>query len=106
RLAALGAQDARRHPVAMGTVAIALALLVPTGIPVLDVNLLPGTGTGSGGNDVKITNPMTDLHRDLVREADVPLLQVRSNGPRPSYFRISALTRYNGATWTPGNRDL
>lgn len=106
RLAALGAQDARRHPVAMGTVAIALALLVPTAIPVLDVNLLPGTGTGSGGNDVKITNPMTDLHRDLVREADVPLLQVRSNGPRPSYFRISALTRYNGATWTPGNRDL
>ncbi len=105
RLAAFGAQDARRHPVAIGAVALGAAVLVPLAIPVLDVDLLPGTGSGDGGNDVKITNPMTDLHRDLARDADVPLLQVTADA-RPRYFRVAALTRYTGATWTPGDRDL
>lgn len=94
---------ARRHPVALAAVALAAAVAVPLVIPTSDVDLLGGSG--GDDNQVTITNPITDLRRDLVRTAEVPLLEVRGTDA-PSYYRIAALTRYNGATWTPGDREL
>ncbi|MFS3130249.1 transglutaminaseTgpA domain-containing protein [Nocardioides sp. Bht2] len=94
---------ARRHPVALGSLAILAAVSLPLIIPTAGVDLLGGRG--GNDNQVTITNPITDLRRDLVRKAEVPLLEVRGTNA-PSYYRIAALTRYTGATWTPGDRDL
>lgn len=104
-----GATDARRHPAAIGAVAIVLALGVPIVVPSLDLNPFggDGSGPGSGDREVRITNPMTDLHRDLVRGEDIPLLTVEvPGGAAPSYLRTTVLTTYTGEAWTPGDRDL
>ncbi len=90
---------------AMGGIATALALVVPMALPSVGLDLFDGPGIGSGG-DVTITSPMVDLRRDLVRDQDVPLMQVSTSGPRPDYVRISVLTKFNGNQWTPGNRDI
>lgn len=94
---------------AMGASAITLAVFVPLLIPTLSLDLLDQRGDGSGGGgdrEVRITNPMTDLKRDLVQGPDVPLMQVRTSDPDPDYLRISVLTAFTGNTWTPGGRDL
>ncbi|WP_056890830.1 transglutaminaseTgpA domain-containing protein [Nocardioides sp. Root151] len=107
RMSVFGGRDARRHPVALGASATALALFVPLLIPTLDLNLIGGDGPGGDGDrEVRITNPMTDLKRDLVQGADVPLVRVDSPGPAPEYLRTSVLTTFTGQAWTPGNRDL
>lgn len=105
---AFGARDARRHPVAIGTTATALAVVLPVFIPTIGIDLagVGGSGPGSGDRQVRITNPMTDLRRDLNRGEDVPLLRVRTAGPRPDYLRVSVLTTFTGQAWTPGDRDL
>ncbi|WP_067438346.1 transglutaminase family protein [Nocardioides jensenii] len=107
RLVSWGGRDARRHPVALGATATALALFVPLLIPTFNLNLIGGKGPGgSGDREVRITNPMTDLRRDLVQGDDVPLVLVDSRGSTPRYLRLSVLTTFTGEAWTPGNRDL
>lgn len=102
-----GPQNTRRHPVVMGVAATGLALLVPLAIPSLAWQPFDsGRGDGDNNNEVAITNPMTDLRRDLTRGADIPLLQVQTTGARPQYLRTSVLTTYTGDTWTPGDRNL
>ncbi len=36
----------------------------------------------------------------------MPLLDVKTDDPDPSYLRIAVLTQYNGIEWTPGNRQI
>ncbi|WP_110205134.1 transglutaminaseTgpA domain-containing protein [Nocardioides daejeonensis] len=105
-LRALNGVDPGRHPLAIGSVVVLLAVVLPLLMPSYRVALLPGGSGGAGDNDVRITNPIADLHRDLDRGEDIPLLQVTTTGERPTYLRISALTQFSGVTWTPGNRDL
>ncbi len=89
----------------VGASATALAVLLPLLIPTLDLSLLPG-GRGPGDGDIEITNPMADLRRDLKRGEDVPLVQVRTDDPRPSYLRISVLNRFTNNEWSSGDRDV
>jgi transglutaminase-like putative cysteine protease len=99
----------KRHTLALGASATAVAVFLPLLIPTLDLNLLGGGAGGLGGGndrDVRITNPMTDLRRDLVQGPDVPLVRVRTTQPKPEYLRISMLTVFTGQAWTPGGRDL
>ncbi|WP_376707735.1 transglutaminase family protein [Nocardioides alcanivorans] len=92
---------------AIGTVAVVAALVVSLAVPTFSLALFNGDGSGGGGdNEVQITNPMADLHRDLQRGEDIPLMQVTAVGIRPTYLRITALTQYSGGTWRPGDRDL
>lgn len=99
--------DARRHPVAVGATAVTLALFVPLLIPTLDLGLLGGRGSGgSGDREVRITNPMTDLRRDLVQGEDIPMIRVDTDGPTPEYLRLTVLTTFTDQAWTPGKRDL
>ncbi|QIX26353.1 transglutaminase domain-containing protein [Nocardioides sp. JQ2195] len=99
--------DARRHPVAVGATAVTLALFIPLLIPTLDLGVLGGEGSGGPGDrEVKITNPMTDLRRDLIRGEDVPLLEVSTDGPAPEYVRLTVLTKFTDAAWSPGKRKL
>ncbi len=86
------------------------ALLISVGGSLLvpDDSGLLGSGAGGdgGGGEVRISNPITDLRRDLVQGPDVPLVFVRTEDPDPSYLRISALDSFDGQTWRPSPREL
>ncbi|WP_299057686.1 DUF3488 and transglutaminase-like domain-containing protein [uncultured Nocardioides sp.] len=90
----------------LGATATGLALVVPLAVPTLGLAALDGDGTGGGDREISLTNPMTDLRRDLRRPEDTPLLQLRTSDPDPSYLRISVLNRFSDEAWTSGNRDL
>ncbi|UMG92098.1 DUF3488 and transglutaminase-like domain-containing protein [Nocardioides sp. TF02-7] len=89
----------------IGVAATALALVVPPFIPVLDVDVL-GLGAGNGDDEIEIHNPRADLRRDLQRDADIPLLRVRTDDPDPRYLRIASLNRFTGIEWSSGDRGV
>lgn len=89
---------------ALGTTAIALAVVVPAAVPTMSMSVFEGNGPGT--REVEVKDPMVDLRRDLRRGEDVPLLWVTTSGPRPSYLRISVLARFSGSEWTPGDREI
>ncbi|MDN4163195.1 transglutaminase family protein [Nocardioides abyssi] len=90
----------------IGGVALALAVAVPLAIPTFDVRLVDlGRGPG-GGDDIELTNPLADLKRDLVRGDDDPVLRFTTDDPDPSYLRTTALTWFNGQTWSAGDREV
>ncbi|SED32121.1 Transglutaminase-like superfamily protein [Nocardioides exalbidus] len=89
---------------ALGAGAIALAVVVPVAVPTMSMSVFDGNGPGT--REVEVKDPMIDLRRDLQRGQDVPLLWVTTPGPKPSYFRISVLSRFNGSSWTPGDREI
>lgn len=94
----------RGSALTIGASATAMALALPVLIPTLDVALFDGQGPGS--REIQVADPMVDLRRDLVRGEDRPLVYVSTSGERPTYLRYSVLTRFNGDTWTPGDRDI
>ncbi len=89
---------------ALGAAAIALAVVVPVAVPTMSMSVFDGNGPGT--REVEVKDPMVDLRRDLQRGEDIPLMQVRTAGPKPTYFRLSVLARFNGSQWTPGDRDI
>lgn len=90
----------------IGGAATALAVLVPVLVPTTGWHLFDfGPGNGDG-DQIRVDNPTADLVRDLKRGEDVPLVHVTTTDPDPSYLRILALTRYNEAEWSPGDRDV
>jgi transglutaminase-like putative cysteine protease len=89
----------------IGGVATALAVFLPALVPTLHLSVFSG-GLGPGGDDIAVTNPMTDLRRDLQRGDDIPLIQVRTPDVDPSYLRISVLTRFSANEWTSGTRQV
>ena len=94
----------RGSAVAIGTTATAMALVLPILVPTLSVTLLEGNGPGK--RQIEVADPLVDLRRDLNRGVDIPLLWVTTTQKDPSYLRLSALTRFNGDTWSPGDRDI
>ena len=94
----------RGSALTIGTTATAMALALPVLIPTLDVALFDGQGPGT--REIEVADPMVDLRRDLFRGEDVPRFYVTTPGERPTYFRRTVLTRFNGDTWTPGDRDI
>lgn len=89
---------------ALGTAAIALAVVVPAAVPTMSMSVFEGNGPGT--REVEVQDPMVDLRRDLRRGVDVPLLWVTTSGPRPSYLRYTVLSRFSGSEWTPGDREI
>jgi transglutaminase-like putative cysteine protease len=90
----------------IGTIATALAVVVPLLVPTLSLRWFDfGVGPG-GDSDIVIENPMTDLRRDLTRGPDIPLLTMRTDDPTPAYLRISVLNRFSENEWTSGDRDV
>lgn len=89
---------------AIGTTAIALAVVVPAAVPTMSMSLFEGNGPGT--REVEVRDPMVDLRRDLRRGEDRPLLWVTTSGPRPSYLRYTVLSRFSGSEWTPGDREI
>ncbi len=98
--------DVRGSAAGIAALATAVALLLPLAIPTLSVSLFSG-GFGEGaGDDLEITNPVTDLRRDLDRGADTPLLTLTTADRDPTYLRIAVLTRLNDDSWSAGNRQV
>lgn len=96
----------RTTAAAIGGVATALAVAVPLAVPTLDVRLVDfGHGPG-GGDEIELTNPLADLKQDLVRGPDNPVLRLTTDDPDPSYLRTTALTWFNGNTWSAGDREV
>lgn len=91
--------------VAIGAGATALAVLVPAFVPTLQLGVFAG-GTGRGGGDVSLVNPITDLRRDLQRGEDIPLLQITTDDPSPTYLRTAVLNRFTNNEWSSGNRSI
>jgi hypothetical protein len=90
----------------VGTLATALAVVVPLLVPTLSLHWFDfGAGPG-GDSDIVIENPMTDLRRDLARGVDLPLLRIRTDDPTPAYLRISVLNRFSENEWSSGDRDV
>ncbi len=93
--------------VSVGSVAVVLAVILPVFIPTLHLDGLGLFGPGgSGGSGVKVINPITDMRRNLHRGKDVPLLDIKTDDPDPSYLRIAVLTEFNGVEWTSGSRSI
>lgn len=94
----------RGSAIAIGTTATTLALALPILVPTLNVTLFEGNGPGK--RQIEVVDPMVDLRRNLSRGDDIPLMWVTTPQKDPSYFRVTVLTRFNGDTWTPGDRDI
>ncbi len=92
---------------AVGTalLAVAAAVVVPPGIPTLELDAFH-LGAGNGDGDIRIRNPMVDLRRDLKRGADDDLIRVTTDDPDPDYLRISVLNRFSDNEWSSGDRDV
>ena len=93
-----------RSALALGSVAMMLALAAPLAIPTLDTAVFDGPGPGT--RSITVKDPMVDLRRDLSRGVDIPLLWVSSSGPRPTYLRMAVLTNFVDERWTPGDREI
>lgn len=103
RLATLWPSATRMGLAGIG-IAVVAPLLIPTGNGLLDGN--DGIGTGDGGDEVEITNPMLNIRRDLTRGEDIPLVRVETDDPDPSYLRLTVLDEYDGSAWRPSDRDI
>lgn len=96
----------RSTALAIGAGTTAMAVVLPALVPTLDLAVWDGPGSGGDGDGITIENPLVDMRRDLVRGADVPLLEVETSGPRPTYVKLSVLNRFNGEEWSSGDRQV
>lgn len=95
----------RLRAVGAGSVATAAAVVAPFVIPTLSISLFSG-GFGAGDGNVSITNPMTDLVRDLNQGEDLALVDVTTDDPDPSYLRVAVLTWFTDNEWRAGDREI
>jgi len=90
---------------AVGGAATALALVVPFAVPTMHL-AFDGFGGGGGNGQVTVTNPMVDVRRNLQQGQDIPLVDVRTKDPDPTYLRIAVLTRFTATQWSAGDRSI
>lgn len=96
---------ARTSTWTIGASATALALVLPTFVPVLSVDVFDFGGSGGNG-DIRIRKPLVDMRRDLERDEEVPLIRFTTDDPAPSYLRMAVLNRFTGDEWSSGDRDV
>lgn len=90
----------------VGAVATLAAVVVPVGVPTLQLSVFDfGTGNGSGDR-IELTNPIVNLRDTLNRGDDIPLVVVETDDPDPRYLRTTVLTRFGSNRWSPGDRDV
>jgi TgpA N-terminal domain len=90
----------------IGAGAVLLAVTLPVFIPTVHLDAGKVLHAGGSGDSVKFTDLMTTMRRGLHRGTDVPLLDVVTDDPDPSYLRLGVLTRFDGEQWTSGSRPV
>jgi transglutaminase-like putative cysteine protease len=90
----------------IGAVAILTAVVLPPVLPHRAPLALSGSGPGTS-TTVRLTDPVADLRRNLVRGEDIDLLHITvpDGSPAPAYVRLSVLDQFDGATWRVGSRS-
>lgn len=98
----------RSSAASVGGVAVVLAVVLPLLIPTLHLDGfgLFGPGGGGGDGDVHVVNPVAKMNRDLFLPRDVPLLDVKTDDPDPSYLKIADLNEFDGNEWSSGPREI
>jgi transglutaminase-like putative cysteine protease len=96
----------RTSATTVGGAAVVLAVILPVFIPTLHLDGLGLFGPGGKGNGVKVVNPTADMRRNLHRGKNIPLLDIHTDDPNPSYLRIAVLNDFNGVEWTSGDRAI
>ncbi len=93
----------------IGVTATGLAVVVPLLLPTFTLTLFDGfgDGPGGGGDSVALSNPMTNMQRDLSRGPDIDLVRVTTADPDDGrYLRTTVLDRFDGEAWRPANRSI
>ncbi|MCL2614931.1 MAG: DUF3488 and transglutaminase-like domain-containing protein, partial [Nocardioidaceae bacterium] len=101
---ATGVRSTVRAAVPIGVGAVLVALLVALVVPVPDPGLLDLSGPGP--TDITIHKPIVDMRHRLSQGSDVPLVDIRTTEPDPSYLRIAVLNRFTGTEWSSGDRTI
>jgi hypothetical protein len=88
-----------------GLVAVAVALLAATILPVRGIAPWRTTGTGDEGGPAiaapVVLDPLVTMRRDLILATDTEVLRYRTQNPTPPYLRVAALETFDGQTWSP-----
>lgn len=93
-----------RSAVFLGGGAIVASLVLTPLLPGVDSGPLlryrnrGGSGSGAALGDYTTVSPLVDLRARLGPRSDAELFRVTS--PRPLYWRLVALDRFNGSTWS------
>ena len=91
----------------VGGAAVVLAVVLPLFIPTLHLDGFGMFGPGgSGDGTIQVRNPVASMNRDLFRPQNIPLLDVTTDDPDPSYLRLAALNSFNGVEWSSGTREI
>jgi transglutaminase-like putative cysteine protease len=92
----------------VGLAAVSAAVVVPALLPGLGDGVIDGSlfaardDGGSGGPLVPAENPIVDLHRNLTRPQDLPVLRYRTDAPEPPYLRVAVHDEFDGERWYQG----
>ena len=97
----------RSSAATVGGAAVVLAVVLPLFIPTLHLDGFGMFGPGgSGDGKVHVVNPVVNMNRDLFLPRDVPLLDIKTDDPDPSYLRIAVLNQFDGVEWSSGSREI
>jgi transglutaminase-like putative cysteine protease len=93
-------------PAAIGTalvVALAASFIGPR-LPGADAAPIYETRGGNGGSVTNVVSPLVDIRSRLTNRSDAELFTVKADFE--SYWRLSALPRFDGSTWGLPERSL
>jgi transglutaminase-like putative cysteine protease len=95
---------APRIGAAVVSVSLVVPIIAPKFSPEYDLHRGVGTGTGT----ITTLNPLVTMRQDLVRSADVDLLNIRTDSAHPGdvYLRTVTLDTFDGIEWKAGKREV
>ncbi|QMU75902.1 transglutaminase domain-containing protein [Streptacidiphilus sp. PB12-B1b] len=95
----------------IASLALAVGLLLPLGLPPLGGGLIGGighNGSGLGGSIVTAVNPLASIAQTLNQPTNQTVLTYTTNSDTPSdqYLRIVDLDEFNGVAWTTSTHQV
>jgi transglutaminase-like putative cysteine protease len=102
---------ATRNGLWIGTLALGVALILPTRLPALHGGLLAGAngeGLGRAGGTISAVNPLISLQDSLNQQDDRVVLRYRTTAADTSdlYLRIVTLDEFDGTSWKASTRKV
>jgi transglutaminase-like putative cysteine protease len=101
--------SARRTGARIGLSVVAISLIVPALVSTGSGTIFDDKGIGRQQSDpVSTLDPLVEMRRNLVRGADIDLLNVASDTVHPDeqYLRAVTLDEFTGSQWKAGDRQI